>query len=232
MTSPFRSLVIAAVLVLSAGVFSRTAAAGSPQKILFLGNSITKHGPKADIDWTGNWGMAASEEGKDYVHLVVAAITKSSGQAPEVLVKNIADFERAFAGYDFAAKQREAIDFQADLIILAIGENVPALKSDAEKKDFEAAVTRLLTSLKGERAPFLLVRSGFWANAEKDAALRAACMTVGGTFVDIGPLGNDKANYARSERDFKNAGVANHPGDNGMAAIAAAIVGAIAPKNP
>jgi hypothetical protein len=232
MTTPFPSLALAAVLVLSAGVVSRAAAAESPRKILFLGNSITKHGPKADIDWTGNWGMAASEEAKDYVHLVVAAITKSSGQVPEVLVKNIADFERAFAGYDFAAKQREAIDFQADLIILAIGENVPAPKSDAEKKDFEVAVTRLLTALKGDRAPFILVRSGFWANAEKDAALRAACATVGGTFVDIGHLGKDEKNYARAERDFKNAGVANHPGDQGMAAIAAAIVGALSAKNP
>lgn len=232
MSSPFCSIAFAAALVLFASVSPRLDAADSPRKILFLGNSITKHGPKAEIDWTGNWGMAASGEGKDYVHLVVAALAKSSGKTPEVLVKNIADFERAYAGYDFAAKQREAIDFKADLIILAIGENVPVLKSDAEKKDFKSAVTGLLTTLKGDRAPVILVRSGFWANAEKDTALRAACTTVGGTFVDIGHLGKDEKNYARAERDFKHAGVANHPGDQGMAAIAGAIVEAIAPKNP
>lgn len=226
------SFLFATVLVLSVVAITRAADTDPPRRILFLGNSITKHGPKAEIDWTGNWGMAASEEGKDYVHLVIAALAKSSGNTPEVLVKNIADFERAYAGYDFPAKQTEAVDFHADLIILAIGENVPALKSETEKKEFESAVTRLLTALKGDHTPIILVRSGFWANAEKDAALRAACTKVGGTFVDIGHLGKDEANYARAERDFKHAGVANHPGDRGMAAIAAAIVDSIAPKNP
>jgi hypothetical protein len=91
------------------------------RKVLFLGNSITKHGPKGDIDWTGNWGMAASAESKDYVHLVTKALAEKQGAAPEVLVKNIADFEREYADYDIATKLKEVVDFQADLIILAIG---------------------------------------------------------------------------------------------------------------
>ena len=99
-------------------------------KVLFLGNSITKHGPKADIDWSGNWGMAASAESKDYVHLVTQGILRRQSSVPEVLVKNIADFERAYDGYDIAGKLKEAIEFEADLIILAIGENVPGLKTD------------------------------------------------------------------------------------------------------
>lgn len=227
MPSHLRAAFIALV-----ATFTVANAADPPRKVLFLGNSITKHGPKAEINWSGDWGMAASAASKDYVHLVIAGLTRSSGRAPEVLVKNIADFERGYADYDFSTKQKETIAFEADLIILAIGENVPALKSDAEKKDLESAVTRLLTTLKGERSPLILVRSGFWANAEKDAALRAACAAVGGTFVDISHLGKDEANYARSERDFKHAGVANHPGDQGMAAIAEAILGTPALKNP
>ena len=37
-------------------------------RILFWGSSSTKHPPAPGIGWTGNWGMAASSEDKDYVH--------------------------------------------------------------------------------------------------------------------------------------------------------------------
>jgi len=29
------------------------------RKVLFLGNSITLHGPSQKVDWSGNWGMRA-----------------------------------------------------------------------------------------------------------------------------------------------------------------------------
>ena len=197
------------------------------RKVLFLGNSITKHGPKADIDWTGNWGMAATAEANDYVHLVTKALTEKAGAAPEVMVKNIADFERAYSGYDVAAKLKDAIDFKADLIILAIGENVPALKTAEDKTKLQTSLTILLNALKGARQPTILVRSCFWANAAKDEALQQACAAVGGVYINISSLSKDESNYGRSERPYKHAGVANHPGDKGMAAIAAALVKAL-----
>ena len=85
----------------------------------------------------------------------------------------------------------------------------------------------MLSALKGERKPTILVRSCFWANAAKDEALQQACTAVGGVYVNISTLGKDEANYGRSERPYKHAGVANHPGDKGMAAIAAALVKAV-----
>ena len=215
------------VFILLACFVTQTFAQTGFKKVLFLGNSITKHGPKADIDWSGNWGMAASAESKDYVHLATKALTEKFGAAPEVLVKNIADFERAYAAYDIATKLKEAADFQADLIILAIGENVPGLKTKEDKEKLQESLTKLLTTLKGDRKPTILVRSCFWANAAKDEALKGACAAVGGVYVDIGALGKDEKNFARSERPFKHAGVANHPGDQGMAAIAEALVKAL-----
>jgi hypothetical protein len=208
------------VFLLFALFVSQSFAQTSFKKVLFLGNSITKHGPKADIDWSGNWGMAASAEAKDYVHVFTKSLTEKQGSAPEILVKNIADFERSHQGYDFAAKLKEAIDFQADLIVLAIGENVPGLKTSEEKTKLQADVTALLKTLRGDRKPTILVRSCFWANAAKDEALRGACDAVSGLFCDLTALSADKSLYGRAEREFKHAGVANHPGDKGMAAIA------------
>jgi len=225
MMKSLRRTVIAALLF--ACIAAQASAQTAYRKVLFLGNSITKHGPKADIDWSGNWGMAATAEANDYVHLVTKALTEKAGAAPEVMVKNIADFERAYSGYDVVVKLKEAIDFKADLIILAIGENVPALKTAEDKIKLQASLTTLLRALKEERKPTILVRSCFWANAAKDEALQQACTAVGGIYVNIGSLSKDEANYGRSERSYKHAGVANHPGDKGMAAIAAALVNAV-----
>lgn len=195
------------------------------QKVLFLGNSITLHGPSKKVDWSGNWGMAASAQDKDYVHLVTKALAKKDGTAPETLVNNIATFERKYAAYD-AAQFKDAAAFGADLIVVAIGENVPNLATEEAKSQFKDSVVKMLTGIKADRNPLIVVRSCFWANAAKDGALKQACAEVGGVFVDIGALGKDQKNFARSEREFKHAGVANHPGDQGMQAIADAIVGA------
>ena len=43
-------------------------------KILFMGNSITKHAKKPEIGWNNDCGMAASSVENDYVHQIVKKI--------------------------------------------------------------------------------------------------------------------------------------------------------------
>ena len=197
-------------------------------KLVFLGNSITLHGPNAKIGWSGNWGMAATAEEKDYVHLTARALGKARNATPVLTIRNIAEFERQYATYDAAAKLKDVYAFDADIVILAIGENVPALASDEAKTQFAAGLQKLLRGFKTARPPVVVVRSCFWPNQAKDQILKQACEEAGGIYVDIGALAKDEANYARSERKIAHAGVAAHPGNKGMQAIANALVEAIA----
>lgn len=191
-------------------------------KVLYLGNSITLHGAAPAIGWTGNWGMAASAAEKDYVHLLSADIAKASGVPPEIMVRNIASFERGYDTFDIAKELQDELDFQADLVIVAIGENVAVPATDEAKAAFAQAFGQLIATLQQHGDPAIFVRSSFWPNSTKDGIMRQASVQAGVTFVDITKLGHDKSNEA-SERKFEHAGVAAHPGDKGMRAIADAI---------
>ncbi len=192
-------------------------------RILYLGNSITLHGPAPHIGWTVNWGMAASAAENDYVHLLTKRIAAAAGGDPEIRVRNIADFERNHEKYDIATSLKEELAFGPDLVILAIGENVPALKDAEARERFGKAVRSLLRTLNGNGGPTIVVRSSFWANPAKDDLLEAAAKEAKATFVDIRRLGSDPTMSARSERKIEHDGVAAHPGDKGMEAIADAI---------
>ncbi|MCX7421092.1 MAG: hypothetical protein NT013_16335, partial [Planctomycetia bacterium] len=196
-------------------------------KVLFLGNSITLHGPASKIGWTGNWGMAASAEDKDFVHVLTSHIAKAAGGKPQIMVKNIADFERNLTAYKLPDELKEELAFEADVIIIALGENAASPKTDETKAQFEAAFTNLFTELKKHSQPTIFVRSQFWQDAEKDKLMKKTCEAAGGTFIDISKLGFDEANYARAERKIEHAGVAGHPGDKGMQAVADALWNAI-----
>ena len=126
-----------------------------------------------------------------------------------------------------AGQLKDLFAFDPDLVVLAIGENVPALGSEDIKAQFKAGVMKILGCALAKRHPLVVVRSCFWADAAKDQVLSQACQEADGIFVNAGPLSRDAANAARSERSYTHDGVAGHPGDQGMKALADAIVGAV-----
>jgi lysophospholipase L1-like esterase len=106
------------------------------------------------------------------------------------------------------------------VIILAIGENATPPKTDEARAQFVTAFANLLAELKRHGQPTILVRSQFWQNGEKDQLMRKASTDAGVRFLDISKLGFDASNFARAERLIEYAGVAGHPGDKGMQALA------------
>lgn len=203
-------------------------------RILFLGNSLTLHGPKPEIEWFGNWGMAASAQDKDYVHLLTAAIdartkgklllepTPVTGNEGVENILNIANIvERGYATYE-VSKIKKQLGWKADIVVVQCGENVPP--KDFDPKAFDNAFKTLLDDLKTASNPHIFVTGNIlWANPELDEIKRRVCAEdpAHRTFVDI-------TDYAK---DISANGPVGHPNDTGMKLIADTLFVVIAKKS-
>ena len=219
----------------NAGVELNSSTLEGVSKILFIGNSITRHGPKPSIHWTNNWGMAASAEAKDYVHVVQSTVAGLTGITPEIMIQSGVGFERGYTNYNVEAEFGDAFTFAPDLFILAIGENVPAFTSEEQKTLFREGVARIINGVRAHSQPIVVVRGCFWPNATKDQELSQVSRQAGAIFVNIGALGADESNLARSEPTFSDPiynTINTHPGDKGMSEIANAITQAILSQSP
>jgi len=72
---------------------------------------------------------APSVPEKDYVRLLVGMIAAAGGR-PLATVKSVSDFERHRTGYDLDAWLVDALAFEADVVTLAVGANVPPPPTD------------------------------------------------------------------------------------------------------
>jgi alpha-galactosidase len=203
-------------------------------KILFLGNSITCHPYRPSIGWYGTWGMAASSADKDFVHVLTSKIATTAGATPTIKAVNIAEaFELAYntcnPEKDFAAE----IAFKPDIIVLAVGENVPALGTPTDQANYANAFANLLDVLKKDTGATIFTRSCFWPDATKDGIMKTATLAADDYFVDISSLSKDAVNYAYGDpaSPFKdNTTINTHPGDTGMANIAGLLYDSMAPQ--
>jgi hypothetical protein len=223
---------IGASTLVHAGDVSTGATNSAGRKILFLGNSITLHGPYVAWSRVGGCGMAASVPEKDYVHLLASAIATPTGTplriAPtpsdlprwyygnpplalgDANVLNIADlFERNYDTWENSRIQRQ-IDGKPDIVVLQFGENM--VPGDMEK--FKVALETLMMGLKKSSNPRIFVTSFILgSNPAIDKIKRQVCDEDPGrrVFVDLAAAHVD------------TSGAAGHPSDAGMAAIAEAI---------
>ena len=188
---------------------------GSP-RIMFLGNSITRHGAREEVGWFNNWGMAASSKENDYVHRVISFVQEKYPQASFCIVQG-AEWERAYKDYDFDEKYSEAKTFNPDIMICLISENVSM--SEYEDEAFAENMHKFHTYLKGDSKDCVIIQgSNFFSNADKDKGIKLCSERYAITYVDMFDISRDEANLAIGL--FEHKGVQIHPGDKGMKEIA------------
>ena len=180
-------------------------------KVLFVGNSITKHAPKPEIGWTNDCGMAASSLDNDYVHLVVKKIKEKYDENLSFGIAQVAEYERNFTTMSPAELYQSARNFNADIIITFFGANV--------SKDYDTAVNPVKTFGKAyeEMCDYLSNGSakvyhgmGFYVREKLDKEKLEVAKARGEVYMDISDI---------RKRDDSH-GLFNHPGDLGMAMIA------------
>lgn len=187
---------------------------GDGKRVLYVGNSITRHGIKEDIGWHLDCGMAASEPEKDYVHLLSNAFLQE-GPATFCICQG-AQWEQEYPQGDqhFPLYER-AREFQTDVIIMRLIENCRAENFDAPV--FQQQYKKLLDFLNPTGQAQIVLTTSFWHHPG-DEAIRSVGRELGVPVVELGDLGEQDEMKAIGL--FDHIGVAQHPGDKGMAAIA------------
>jgi hypothetical protein len=207
--------------------------------ILFLGNSVTLHGPSEEAGWPNNCGMAASVPENDYVHLLAARIAERTGTELRVSateseatgpdgaavtlgqnVINIADiFERNYGTYEDARLEAQ-LSLEADIVVLQFGENMPRETFDPDA--YGGGLRRLVAGLKASGDPSIFMAGQILgAGGAIDEIKQQVCAEdpEHRVFVDLSAFGADATNLASAEPYFQGV-ITGHPGDKGMEFIA------------
>lgn len=182
-------------------------------KLLFLGNSITRHGKAENLGWCGDWGMAASSKENDYVHKLISKFCQN-GIKVSVCIANLSDWERTRNMDLLFTKYLSALRFNADYVIVRLGENACP---DKYLSEFELCYGEL-TDLFSRNGAKIVLTDLFWEYEPFDNFVAELAKARGYAFAEIHDLGNDDEMKAIGK--FSHNGVAVHPGDKGMAEIA------------
>lgn len=232
---------------LAAGAEAAPGGALKAQRVLFLGNSITLHGPHEPYGWRHNCGMAASVPEKDYVHVLAAALTARTGcalrlsptagpagpdgVAPPATIVNIADiFERHYAPFDSARLQAQ-LAWKPDLVIVQCGENV--VRETFDPAAFKTGFQALLAALQAAGNPQVFVTGQVLGDGGPlDQIKREVCAEdpAHRSYVDLSSFHGDATNLASAEPYYSGI-IVGHPGDKGMALIAALLLKAIVARS-
>ncbi len=183
-------------------------------KIMIAGNSITRHGPNAEIGWNNDWGMAASSIEKDFVHILMHKVREKTNA--RFCINQVSKWEQNYKSPDdiiplFTA----ARDFEADIIISRFIEN--CVPREFDREIFAHEYDRFMKFLDKSGKAKIIITTAFWKHPG-DEYLAEYAEKNGYPFVVLNDLGAQST--MRADGLFEHAGVAWHPGDLGMQNIA------------
>lgn len=215
-------LLLSVLSMMTAGCsrFQKNNRPKKPEKVVIIGNSIVRHGPNEALGWKGDWGMAASAQEFDFVHQLESKI-QSVHPETKVVGLNLSAFERDYV--NFPLSELDPLR-DADVLVFKLSENVdPALIT---KQDFKGHYVRILESLSTQKQVRIVLTDGFWPSPVNDV-VREIAKERNYPFVQLHDLFQDSTMTAKGL--FEHQGVANHPSDKGMSAIADRIWEKLAP---
>lgn len=194
-------------------------------KVLILGNSYTYHAPATfdfngdgvtDVTWTGNWGMAASSEDKDYVH-VLQSYAQEKNMDVEFKIKNIAVMENNYQNYkEYLAEYAEEQEYNPDILIMSIGTNMHANNLGTLAESYEG----MINAFKGTNTEQVICTMLLNTGDNRKTEMFKVAQENGYAWVDV--TDRTSGEYLNTETYGQNA-VGWHYGDNGMKMVADAI---------
>ena len=193
-----------------------------PKKALFIGNSL--------LVGFGQFGMCASNAQSDYYYHVTQAILKKNAsftadRAAGTSLEGATSDETQNTAYSSISSKLSA---DLDLVIVQLSDNTNNAESIAYL--LGGGAKRLLTKIRTACPKARVVWAAAWySSTEKLNAIQKACAYTGCLFVDFsdlrtsenqGAIGNTITYPDGSSSTVEASGVASHPGDKGMKAIA------------
>lgn len=194
----------------------------APLKVLALGNSITYHPASTSLGWYNRNGMAGNSLQGDYVHRLARMVADRIDRPVSVKHAAIWMWERDYPTYTLT-QLSEYRDFRPDVYISRAGDNI----ADADPNIptyLVSAVNALADYVTGLSTSRIIYTGTFYQRSLANAAMRTAALASGYSFAELYDLWAVAAYHATGQ--FENAGVADHPSDAGMAAIATRILNA------
>lgn len=177
---------------------------GNIRTVVILGNSIVRHAPAPDLGWYGDWGMDASVQNNDFVHILIRNLRAKENRIV-VKYRNIGDFE--LNAMSFPLRSVDSLR-NADLIVMKIGENVNAARPDYAQ--FINRYDQLIRYLDPSNKAVTVIVDGFWDHKEVNNDIRNYALFKKYPLVSI----TDLSSVTR------NKGLVGHPNDLGMRLIA------------